>query len=124
MRVNVITAFPYSPNGYEVKQAAVGVQDLPEDIAAIAFKEGWGTPAEAVKPAAATSADAPREALLLFTREKTIDEVREALQTVETEDALLTIIEGEQAHPDYPGGRKGVLELIDARAEQLQQAQD
>lgn len=41
MQVRVTQSFPYSPRGWDNALAAVGVQELPDHIAAIALAEGW-----------------------------------------------------------------------------------
>ena len=119
MRVQVITAFPYSPHGYDNAQAETGEQDLPDAIAQVAITEGWAT---AIDETPAFTAEAPRQPLLVLTQGKNVEEAIEALQTLTTEEQLLVVLEGEIANPEYPGGRKGVLAAIDARAEQLKTA--
>lgn len=121
MRVNVTKAFPYSPHGYDVEHAEVGVQDLPDDIAALAIAEGWAIGAAAPTPPAddATPEEQRRLALSTFTHTRNVEEVSETLKTITNAEELELIEDGEHEHPDFKPGRKGVLDAIDKRFDEL-----
>jgi len=53
------------------------------------------------------------------TQTLTIDQVAELMDEVKDPGRIHALTLGEQLHPDYPGGRKGALELLALRAAEL-----
>lgn len=53
------------------------------------------------------------------THELTVEQVDEHVQGIDSLDALQALWDGEQAHPNHEGGRKGALQAIQDRAEEL-----
>jgi hypothetical protein len=125
MRIEVTKTMPASPDGIHINQYVAGeVYEMTERLASVFLTEKWGKKAPDVEPPdelpdqIAKAGVEPDPALQEFT----LPDVRTLIADVDDVELLQAYRRGEEQHPQHQGGRKGVLEAIDARIAELEKA--
>ena len=125
-----------SPDGNEVRRYQAGTSYLmPEDLATVFVREGWGRkvdmpddPGSEGSHAAVTDEEEEREPdeggdVDNGTQSYNVADAKELLADEGDADSLRALRRGEEQHPEFAGGRTGVLDAIDARLAELKESE-